>query len=181
MTTPDFPIGPAASPPSSESCVPPPLPPAPIRVLFAPWIAQWRLAQQDEGPHSRERRWNLRLVFWTFAWQVAQAGASCREAIRQARARCHTAGRPLPPEPDSPYLPGARSLPWNVCRKSTTHYPRSRGGARRQGPVVRPRRPGGRRLLDPPRRTLPPIKRCFRSSRCRNPAAAFPLSGWSRC
>jgi hypothetical protein len=82
-----------------------------FELLFSPWIAHWRLAQQDEGPHSRDRRWNLRLVFWTFAWQVAQAGASCREAIRQARARCQNAGRPLPPEPDSPYCQARGSLP----------------------------------------------------------------------
>jgi hypothetical protein len=82
-----------------------------FELLFAPWIPYWRLTQQEEGPHSRDRRWNLRLVFWTFAWQVAQAGASCREAIRQARARCQNAGRPLPPEQDSPYCQARGSLP----------------------------------------------------------------------
>lgn len=82
-----------------------------FELLFAPWIPHWRLAQQDEGPHSRERRWSLRLVFWTFAWQVAQAGASCREAIRQARAHSQNAGRPLPPEQDSPYCQARGSLP----------------------------------------------------------------------
>ena len=49
-----------------------------FELLVGPWIPHWRLAQQDEGPHSRDRLWNLRLVFWTFLWQVAQAGASCR-------------------------------------------------------------------------------------------------------
>ncbi len=82
-----------------------------FELLFGPWIPHWRLAQQDQGPHSRNRRWNLRLVFWTFAWQIAQAGASCREAIRQARARCKNEGRPLPPEQDSPYCQARGSLP----------------------------------------------------------------------
>src|SRR5690606_10584773 len=59
-----------------------------FELLFSQWILPWRLAQQDEGPHSRNRLWNLRLVFWTFLWQVAQTGSSCREAIRQARALC---------------------------------------------------------------------------------------------
>jgi hypothetical protein len=80
-------------------------------LLFAGWIPHWRLAQQDDGPHSRERRWNLRLVFWTFLWQVAQAGSSCREAIRQAQARAQTAGRPSPPDQDSPYCQARGSLP----------------------------------------------------------------------
>jgi hypothetical protein len=82
-----------------------------FELLFADWIPHWRLAQQEEGPHSRDRRWNLRLVFWTFAWQIAQAGASCREAIRQAQARCKNAGRPLPPDEDSPYCQARGSLP----------------------------------------------------------------------
>jgi hypothetical protein len=82
-----------------------------FELLFALWIPHWHLAQQDEGPHSRDRRWNLRLVFWTFLWQVAQAGASCREAIRQAQARCKNAGRPAPPDTDSSYCQGRGALP----------------------------------------------------------------------
>jgi hypothetical protein len=82
-----------------------------FELLFALWIPHWRLAQQDQGPHSRHRRWNLRLVFWTFLWQVAQAGASCREAIRQAQALCKNAGAPAPPETDSPYCQARGGLP----------------------------------------------------------------------
>ena len=79
--------------------------------LFGPWIAHWRLAQQDEGDHSRHRLWNLRLVFWTFLWQVAQAGAPCREAIRQAQALCQASGRPCPPDTTSPYCQARAVLP----------------------------------------------------------------------
>jgi hypothetical protein len=82
-----------------------------FEALFGPWIAHWRLAQQDEGPHSRQRRWNLRLVFWTFLWQVAQAGASCREAIRQAQALCQNSGQPCPPDTTSPYCQARALLP----------------------------------------------------------------------
>lgn len=74
-----------------------------LEMLFTPWIAPSLLAQQDEGDHSRDRCWNLRLVFWTFLWQVAQAGASCREAIRQAQALCRCSARPVPPDKNSPY------------------------------------------------------------------------------
>src|SRR5271169_3498762 len=79
--------------------------------LFGPWIGPWLLAQQDEGDHSRNRRWNLRLVFWTFLWQVAQAGASCREAIRQAQARCQADGQIAPPNTTSPYCQARANLP----------------------------------------------------------------------
>jgi hypothetical protein len=82
-----------------------------LELLFGLWIPHWRLAQQDEGKHSRKRRWNLRLVFWTFLWQVAQAGAPCREAIRQAQALCRNAGQPVPPDTDSPYCQARGGLP----------------------------------------------------------------------
>lgn len=82
-----------------------------FEVLFGLWIPHWRLAQQDEGSHSRKRRWHLRLVFWTFLWQVAQAGASCREAIRQAQTLCKNAGVPVPPDPDNPYCKARGNLP----------------------------------------------------------------------
>jgi hypothetical protein len=82
-----------------------------FEALFGPWIARWRLAQQEEGDHSRQRLWNLRLVFWTFLWQVAQAGASCREAIRQAQALCQTSGQPCPADTTSPYCQARALLP----------------------------------------------------------------------
>ncbi len=82
-----------------------------FELLFNGWIPHWRLAQQDQGNHSRDRRWNLRLTFWTFLWQVAQAGASCREAIRQAQARCRTSARRPPPDEDSPYCQARGGLP----------------------------------------------------------------------
>lgn len=82
-----------------------------FQALFEPWILPYRLAQQDEGPHSRDRCWNLRLVFWTFLWQIAQAGASCREAIDQARNLCHLQKRPLPPDKTSPYCQARGQLP----------------------------------------------------------------------
>jgi len=82
-----------------------------FELLFGRWVAHWRLAQQDDGDHSRDRLWNLRLVFWTFLWQVAQAGASCREAIRQAQALCQATGRPCPPDQASPYCQARAVLP----------------------------------------------------------------------
>jgi hypothetical protein len=112
MTTPDFPHwagGFAAQLHKLRSTAAPTL--HQFELLFARWVPHWRLARQDEGPHSRDRLWNLRLVFWTFAWQVAQAGASCREAIRQAQTRCKNAGRPMPPDEDSPYCQARGSLP----------------------------------------------------------------------
>jgi hypothetical protein len=110
--TPDFPLwagGFAAQVKSLRTTLGPTL--HQFESLFTPLIPRWRLAQQEEGPHSRDRCWNLRLVFWTFLWQVAQAGAACREAIRQAQACCLLAGRKLPPDQASPYCQARGGLP----------------------------------------------------------------------
>jgi hypothetical protein len=82
-----------------------------FEALFGPWISSYCLAQEDQGAYSRNRRWNLRLVFWTFLWQVAQAGASCREAIRQAQALCQLQNRAVPPQENSPYCQARVKLP----------------------------------------------------------------------
>src|SRR5438105_325062 len=82
-----------------------------FEALFGGWIPRHRLAQQEDHAHSRDRCWNLRLVFWAFLWQVAQAGTSCREAIRQAQALCGVKGRQLPPDETSPYCQARGALP----------------------------------------------------------------------
>ncbi len=82
-----------------------------FEALFGPWIVRHRLAQQDQQAHSRDRCWNLRLTFWTFLWQVAQAGSSCREAIRQAQSLCQLLGRRVPPDQTSPYCQARAKLP----------------------------------------------------------------------
>jgi hypothetical protein len=82
-----------------------------FEALFAAFIPDWLLAQQDEHEHSRDRCWNLRLVFWSFLWQVAQVGTSCREAIRQAQALCLSIERRQPPDKTSPYCQARSALP----------------------------------------------------------------------
>ena len=83
----------------------------PLELLFGSFIPRWRLSEQDEGPHSRNRCWNLSLTFWTFLWQVAQPGSSCREAIRQAQALCRAQGRRSPADKNSPYCQARGALP----------------------------------------------------------------------
>lgn len=85
-----------------------------FQLLFERWIPHHLLAQREDGPHSRCRRWTLRLTFWTFLWQIAQAGASCREAVRQAATLCRIANQPLPPLSDSPYCQARAALPLEV-------------------------------------------------------------------
>jgi hypothetical protein len=82
-----------------------------FELLFQPFIPRHLLAQEDQGPHSRNRCWNLRLVFWSFLWQVAQSGASCREAIRQAQSLCQLQGGCVPPATTSPYCQARSNIP----------------------------------------------------------------------
>ena len=82
-----------------------------LEALAGAWIPRWRLAQQEQKEHSRDRCWNLRLVFWTFLWQVSQPGASCREAIDQAQALCRRLGRRRPSNKNSPYCQARAALP----------------------------------------------------------------------
>lgn len=85
-----------------------------FEALFGRWIASHLLATREDGAHSRNRCWYLRLVFWTFLWQVAQAGASCREAIRQAQSLCQRSGTQVPPTETSPYCQARGNLPVEI-------------------------------------------------------------------
>src|SRR5436190_6334304 len=42
---------------------------------------------------SRERLYGLGCIFWSWIWQILQAGASCREAVRQIQALRTLGGR----------------------------------------------------------------------------------------
>ena len=88
-----------------------------LEALFSPWIPRVCLATTDEGPFCRQRLWPLPLLFWTFLWQIAQAGASCREAIRQAKALCLLGGKPLPPDETSPYCQARAKLPLSLLQR----------------------------------------------------------------
>jgi len=82
-----------------------------FQLLFQAWLPEFLLAPEEEGPHSRTRHWPLRLTFWTFLWQVAQAGASCREAVYQAIQLCGVQGRKAPRLDDGPYCQARAKLP----------------------------------------------------------------------
>jgi hypothetical protein len=54
--------------------------------LFASWVSEPALAQQTQGPNSRQRLFPIRLTFWAFLSQILNPGTSCREALRQVLA-----------------------------------------------------------------------------------------------
>ena len=88
-----------------------------LEAIFGASVARYILAQREHEAFSRDRGWNLRLVFWTFLWQVAQPGSACREAIRQAQSACRLLGRKVPPDQNSPYCTARARLPMEALEE----------------------------------------------------------------
>jgi hypothetical protein len=91
--------------------------PQELEQLFKPALPAGLLAQADEGPHSRERVYSLRVTFWTFLWQVLN-GASCRSAVRKVMAWFALLGLPAVSEDDSPYCQARRRLPRDTFQRA---------------------------------------------------------------
>lgn len=81
-----------------------------LQLLGATWIPAQRFAQADDGTFSGIRKWPLKPIFWTFFWQTAQAGASCGDAVRQARAICTSQAQPLPADQSGLYCTARSKL-----------------------------------------------------------------------
>ena len=78
-----------------------------------------RFCPEDDLAFSRVRLWPLHLTFWTFLWQVAQSGASCRDAVREAGALCASQDQPVPADETGPYCTARAKLP--VDRLESIH------------------------------------------------------------
>jgi Transposase DDE domain len=74
-------------------------------------IPEHLTASQDEGDHSRERIYTLRLTFECFIWQVLNPGTSCREVVRQVQTLCRLEGRPPVDDNTSAYVKARQHLP----------------------------------------------------------------------
>src|SRR6185436_282174 len=69
------------------------------------------LSQEDEGDHSRERIFTLRLTLQCFLWQVLKPKTACREVVRQVQALFRLSGRGPVDEGTSAYCQARQSLP----------------------------------------------------------------------
>ena len=78
---------------------------------LAPLIPKHLLASQEDGPHSRERIYSLRLSFECFIWQLLNPATPCREVVRQVQALCRLQGRVPPDEGNSAYIQARQRLP----------------------------------------------------------------------
>src|SRR5438309_1856016 len=76
------------------------------------------LCPQEEGPHSRQRVFCLRLTFECFVWQMLKARTSCREVVRQVQALLRLRGLSLIDEGDSAYVQARQRLPVERLEKA---------------------------------------------------------------
>jgi hypothetical protein len=87
------------------------------------------LSQEDDGPFSRERFFNLRFTGECFVWQMLKAETSCREVVRQAQAVARLSGMTPMSEQDSAYIQARQKLPkekMEALLKATGHAAQSR-------------------------------------------------------
>ena len=82
-----------------------------LQILCGAWIPIHRLSQEDQEDFSRVRLWPFHLTFWTFLWQVTQAGSSCRDAVRQAAALCRSQNRTVPADETNAYCMARAKMP----------------------------------------------------------------------
>lgn len=78
---------------------------------LAQLLPQHLLASEEDGPHSRERIYSLRLTFECFLWQLLNPATSCREVVRQVQALCRLQARPPVDEGTSAYIQARQRLP----------------------------------------------------------------------
>jgi hypothetical protein len=75
--------------------------------IFPPHL----LSQEDEGPNSRQRVFNLRLTFQCFLWQILKPKTACREVVRQVQALFRLKNLGSVDEGSSAYCQARKRLP----------------------------------------------------------------------
>jgi hypothetical protein len=133
------------------------------------------LAAADEGPHSRDRVFNLRLTCECFLWQVLKPHTACREVVRQVQALLCLHGRPPVDEGDSAYIQARQRLPKQRLEQalSATAQAADRrvgGGGALQGRPVKVADGSTTQLSDTPKN-----QQRYPQSRSQRPGCGFPL------
>jgi hypothetical protein len=76
------------------------------------------LCAEEEGPHSRNRVFCLRLTFECFVWQMLKPRTPCREVVRQVQALLRLQGRRPVEDDDSAYVQARQRLPRERLEKA---------------------------------------------------------------
>jgi hypothetical protein len=79
------------------------------------------LAQEDEGPNSRDRVFSLRLTLECFLWQMLKPKTSCREVVRAVQALFKSQGRGAPDSCTGAYIQARQRLPLERLENTLTH------------------------------------------------------------
>jgi Transposase DDE domain len=109
-----------------------------LQSIFPPHL----LAQQDDGPNSRDRVFSLCLTLQCFLWQALNPGSACREVVRQVQALFKLLGRGPVDQNDSAYCQARQRLPKErleqlLALSAATADKRSGGGGQINGRNVK--------------------------------------------
>jgi len=152
-----------------------------LELLASPWIPAHQLAPQEEKEFSRQRIWTLHLTFWSFLWQVAQAGASCRTAVRQAIFLCTSQAQPVPADDDGPYCVARAKLPVERLGEIHRHLVQDAQGLVRQADLWCGKRV---RVLDGTTVSMPDTPKnqvAFPQASTQEPGCGFPVARILAC
>ncbi len=133
------------------------------------------LAAPDQGPHSRDRVFNLRLTCECFLWQLLKPQTACREVVRQVQALLCLHGRPPVDEGDSAYIQARQRLPKQRLESALTAAAQAAdrrvgGGGALQGRPVKVADGSTTQLSDTPKN-----QQRYPQSRSQKPGCGFPL------
>lgn len=133
------------------------------------------LANEEEGPNSRDRVFNLRLTFECFLWQLLKPKTSCREVVRQVQALLRLHDRNLIDESDSAYIQARQRLPRERLEKALhataqAAERRAGSGGQLQGRPVKVADGSTTQLPD-----TPANQRRFPQPSSQKPGCGFPL------
>jgi hypothetical protein len=134
------------------------------------------LAEEEAGPGSRDRIFNLRLTFECFLWQLLKPKTSCREVVRQVQALFRLQGRAEEVSAsDSAFIQARLRLPKDRLERALTATAQA---ARQRAPTSR--QLGGRpvKVVDGSTTQLPDTvenQKRYPQSRTQKPGCGFPV------
>jgi hypothetical protein len=133
------------------------------------------LSATDEGAHSRDRVFSLRLTFECFVWPLLNPQTSCREVVRQVQALLRLHGRSPVDEGDSAYIQARQRLPrerFEQALSATAQAADRRAGPEGslQGRPVKVADGSTTQLADTPRN-----QKRYPQSRAQKPGCGFPV------
>ncbi len=143
--------------------------------LFAGWVPEPALQQEEQGPNSRQRLFPIRLTFWAFLSQILNPGTSCRETLRQVLALFCLCLQPRPDEQTGGYCQARKRFPLSRLQHILGQVAHS---ARERSPKARLWFGREVKVVDGSSVTMPDTaknQKAFPQQRAQKPGCGFPI------